>query len=65
MKTQYFATKFAAPIFFFLSIVFYLFSALSVYASFSSHVSFIVAGLISFLFAYNFWDLAKGSKESE
>lgn len=59
MNTKDIASNFAAPVFFYLSVVLYFFAAASVLATLTRDVSYIVLGLVAFVLAYNAWIFGK------
>ena len=65
MNTKHFATNFVAPALFYLAIVLYFISGMSIVAWMGKDPSFLVLGLVTFLLGYNAWWFAgmfKGTK---
>ena len=63
MNTRHFTRNFVAPVFFYLGLIMYFFTAISLIAAAAGGPEFFVVGGILFLLGYNAWSLAKGLKE--
>lgn len=51
-----------APVFFFIAIVAYVFTALCLLSAFSTKLEFLVVGCITFVLGYNAWLFGKDVK---
>lgn len=65
MKTTHLLTNFAVPVFYYLALVLYFISGMSILASLGKDPSFLVLGLITFLLGYNSWHFASKFKDIE
>lgn len=65
MNTKHINQNFICPVFFYMAVVLYFMSGLSILASLGKDPGFLVIGLVTFILGYNSWYFAKKAKESK
>lgn len=63
MNAKHLATNCAAPILFYLALVLYFVSGMSIIASLGKDPSYLILGLVTFLFGYNSWYFGQKFKD--
>ncbi len=63
MNTKHISTNFISPVFFYMSIVLYFMSGMSILASLGRDPGFLIIGLLTFILGYNSWYFAGKAKD--
>ena len=63
MNTKHLVHNFVSPVFFYMAIVLYFMSGMSILASLGKDPGFLIIGLITFILGYNSWYFAGKAKE--
>lgn len=64
MNTKHLISNFISPSLFYMAVVLYFISGMSVLASLGKDPGFLVLGFITFVLGYNSWYFANKAKES-